>query len=132
MPAKDDGGPAFLIDTTERIATRKGITCSRCMKRIRVDGTYYNDPNKSQPILCASCEKASEAKVSPLDDGGPASEKSLRDEFAGLAMQQWASARDFQVWAMSLKNEQHELLAKGAYRIADAMLAERAKQEIER
>ena len=55
------------------------------------------------------------------DDGGPASEKSLRDEIAIAAMQAMIAA--------GIKSEEKaKLLPTAAYLAADAMLIERAKK----
>ena len=52
--------------------------------------------------------------------GGPADEKSLRDEFAGLALQALISHPEYQ-------GEMCENAVKEAWLFADAMLRERVK-----
>ena len=56
-------------------------------------------------------------------DGGPASEKSLRDEFAGQAMNAWFSEPNMS-WGLEGRDD----AAESCYAVADAMLAERAKR----
>ncbi len=62
----------------------------------------------------------------PRDDGGPASNKTLRDEFAGQAMAgMLAAAANAHV---GVTHEPiAERVAKLAYKVAAAMLAERKK-----
>jgi hypothetical protein len=57
-----------------------------------------------------------------IKTGGFARDKTLRDHFAGLAMQNFAdeiAPHSDQAW--------FEQITRGAYRMADAMLKERAK-----
>lgn len=64
------------------------------------------------------------------NDGGPASEKTLRDWFAGMALQGCLAYS----YVNPLKGNYHENcephhVASDMYLYADAMLAERAKQQ---
>ena len=51
---------------------------------------------------------------------------SLRDWFAGQALQQFVGERDHQVWAHQRFEEARHTIAKAAYNIADAMIAARS------
>ena len=72
-----------------------------------------------------------------INDGGPAFPRdhrheghngmTLRDWFAGQALQQFVGERDHQVWAHQRFDEARQTIAKAAYSIADAMLAARSK-----
>lgn len=50
----------------------------------------------------------------------------LRDWFAGQALQQFVGERDHQVWAHQRFEEARHTIAKAAYNIADAMIAARS------
>jgi len=83
----------------------------------------------------------------PINDGGPAfpihdsgynptkqkweplgaTGMSLRDWFAGMAMQQFVDQRDHNIWASEKFQEARSEIAAAAYNIADAMLAAREK-----
>ena len=77
-----------------------------------------------------------------INDGGPAfpiaagtgdprdgvycqSGMSLRDWFAGMALQQFVDERDFSVWQHEKSKEARHEIAAAAYSIADAMLKAR-------
>lgn len=102
--------------------------CSRCKKIVDAGGMYYGDPDlgpasKPWKTWCEACQNAPPAPE--LDDGGPAKDKSLLDEFAGMVMQgiYAATQRDYNNGTMNYPNE--NACAKWAYGQADAMLAER-------
>jgi hypothetical protein len=54
---------------------------------------------------------------------------SLRDYFAGQALQQFVAERDHNVWAHERSAEARHEIARAAYRIADAMIAARKESE---
>ena len=58
--------------------------------------------------------------------GGFAPGMSLRDWFAGQALQQFVGERDHQAWAHQRFEEARHTIAKAAYNIADAMIAARS------
>jgi hypothetical protein len=60
------------------------------------------------------------------DDGGPAAEKSLRDHFAGMALQGFLA--DPEDCGLAAPEKLYGPLVHAAYALADAMLAERAKR----
>lgn len=66
----------------------------------------------------------------PIDDGGPASNMTVRDEFAKAAMKSMLQNSDLLtvVGNHALWQDESSLgvVARGAYRQADAMLRERA------
>lgn len=91
--------------------------------------------------------------TTPIDDGGPAFPHtelvqdicgpdghvnrhrvypampgmSLRDWFAGQALQQFANQRDYNIWELKRSAAARAEIATAAYNIADAMLAARTQ-----
>ena len=66
--------------------------------------------------------------MSKQNDGGPASVKSLRDEFAGQAMREIIAKSPHTMSPIDGGSLKEQETAAGAYSYADAMLAERDKE----
>lgn len=73
----------------------------------------------------------------PINDGGPAfptetymdKGMTLRDYFAGQALQQFVDQRDHQVWSHEKSVEDRKTIAAAAYNIADAMIEARNRKD---
>ena len=75
--------------------------------------------------------KRKETAMDEIDDGGPASAKSLRDEFAGKAMAAMLVGNDDDFidpeWIGVSGKINKQLVAERSYAFADAMLAARSR-----
>ena len=81
-----------------------------------------NDGGPAFPVPIASSQPGELVSACELGAGG----MSLRDWFAGQALQQFVGERDHQVWAHQRFEEARHTIAKAAYNIADAMIAARS------
>lgn len=71
------------------------------------------------------------AEVKRLRAGAPSpSETKLRDHFAGLAMQSLANSLELEPGEQRYESDVLETVARDAYDIADAMMAERKRRGV--